>query len=237
MNKFYFRRKNAFYYFSIIFIVFMLPIIIFLGVLFLESAIKDKDFFSIAGVIFSAFAVFYFILMLCNLVKTYNRSYSISNGKIEFEGVADFKSVVHGSAFLNFKKEQKQAISISEIPYIFITKFVFRTGSVLQEMEKIENKKQVMGYMFLLNKFVYDEKRCQNSYVFDTLNSQGDYNSQFYQELLSMSYQEEALNHLFLNGFKGEVFISSQIYEPRKQAFDQTFSKNQISLDKIHVVA
>lgn len=237
MSKFYFRKKTCVYYLSIISIIGAIFLSI-IGTLYFCFGAEENSVFNIGSVFFFSTSLI-FLVFLFSLIKSYNKFYKISDKKLKFYGNAGFDSIVRYDKIFTslFKKQQLQVVSITDIKYCFITEFHYRIGNstLYIEKEKVNNEKHFAGYIFLLNKFVYDKERCNNSYSFNQLNKRKDYLSQFYETLCSMIYQEDALNELYKNGFCGDIFLSSTIYQPRKQVFDELFVKYSVPVEKIHI--
>lgn len=235
MREFYFRKKNGIYFSTVICSVIMVAICLFFGIFFCFD--MPKNIFFILWNIFYFIGIIILVITLFKYIALYKKSYKIQDKKLEFYGKADFDSVVRYDKIFKNTKRQLQTVSIPDISYCFITEFKYRIGisSLYIEKEKLNDQKCVAGYMFLLSQFVFDKERCSDSETFNRFNERKDYKSQFYETMCSMLYQEQALNALYENGFCGEIFISSTIYQPRKQSFDGIFSKHSVPKDKIHI--
>ncbi len=226
--KFNFLKKGVVYYCGILFFSFLLLIVLFSLLVF----IYDK---SILGIAISSVFLLILIIALCFFFLKYKRNFEITEGKLKFYKKASlYTNVIN--AFPRIDSEEYN-ITISSIPFIFITTFEYSRGrGIIKEKEKIDGKQQVCGYMFLLDKFIYDKDRCKDSYTFESLNRREDFISQSYNAICSMCYQKEVLNQLFLNGFTGEIYIKKEIYEPRKTDFDNLFLKHNYQINNLHIV-
>lgn len=226
--RFNFLKKGLIYYCNILVYSFLLLIVFFSLFVF----IYDK---SILGIIISSVFLLILIIALCFFFLKYKRNFEITEGKLKFFKKANlYTNVIN--AFPRIYSEEKN-VSISSIPFIFITTFEYSRGrGIIREKEKIDGKKQVCGYMFLLDKFIYNEERCKDSYTFESLNRREDFISQSYNAICSMCYQKEVLNELFLNGFNGKIYIKREIYEPRKADFDNLFFKHNYQINNLHII-
>ena len=240
MKKFNFFKKNTFNYacavlFSFLCLMFFGAIIIYV---FTNSS--PVLFYKLLNIVVTCLFLVFLFFSLKILVSTiihYKATYQIGNGKLKFVGKCPTYSNVPANTIIKKSKKQVESvIDVSGINFIFITnKQATKVGTCVIEKEEINGIKQVMGQMYILREFVYNEERCCESFMFESLNKRKDYLSQFYETMCSMIFQEDALNELYKNGFCGDIFLSSTIYQPRKQVFDEMFEKYSVPVEKIHI--
>ncbi len=226
--KYNFIKKGLIYYGNIL--AFSSLLLIVLSILFVFIYTK-----LILGIAICSVFLVILIIVICFFFLKYKRNFEITEGKLKFFKKANlYTNVIN--AFPRIDSEEYN-ITISSIPFIFITTFEYPGGrGIINEKEKINGKLQVCGYMFLLDKFIYNEERCKDSYTFESLNRREDFISQSYNAICSMCYQKEVLNELFLNGFNGEIYIKREIYEPRKTDFDNLFLTHNYQINNLHII-